>query len=133
MLPENVAMRALTFRTVFQQVSGQNWTAVTMAKSGLYDDRNLSTFSQNYVIGDTVLSEIHESCQAGESAIWLHDDPVHLTPAMYAAVEEDMAKVGDSAPRTLKRARSESVGAQAKAWRGKCSTARGGGRDVSRS
>jgi hypothetical protein len=88
-------------------------TAVNMALSVLYGDRSPVTFSLKDVIVDTVLSEIHESSIFGENPIWLHDDPVHLAPEVYVAVEEELAKAGDSAPCSLKPARLESVVAQA--------------------
>jgi len=88
-------------------------TAVGMALNALYGDTRPLTFSLKDVIGDTVLSELHESSSTGENAIWLHDDPVHLTPELYAAVGDELIKAGDSSTRSLKRARLESVVAQA--------------------
>jgi len=84
-----------------------------MALGALYGDSRPVTFSLKDVIGDTVLSELHEPSSTGESAIWLGDDPVHLTPELYAAIGEELLKAGDSSPRSLKRARLESVVAQA--------------------
>jgi hypothetical protein len=76
-------------------------------------------FSLKNVIGDTVLSEIHEAVKSGtgEGTIWLPTDPVHLSMEVYSAVGEALmagtADAGIDGRRPTKRARLESVVAQA--------------------
>jgi len=88
-------------------------TSVSSAILSLEYDRPLTVFNIREVIGDTVLADMAEMEEAGTHSVWQPGDPVHFTPEVYMAIGKALSAGDDADKRGKKRARLESVVAQA--------------------
>ena len=88
-------------------------TSAKQAVMSLGHKKAVFTFNIREVISDTALAEMAELEGAGASRIWANDDLVHFTAEVYLAIGKALIGAEGSDQRGQKRARLESVIAQA--------------------